>query len=201
MARSTSIGDVEVKGGALVHDVKGDAARRDWHRSAPLAKRSEVSVGARDGESTDTDDAERDREGERGRRQRRRQSDSAELVVGVDRQRRGVVGQDDDRAVLAKGAQPREHHARAHALTCRGEGHAPEFRDLAVAERRRHVKEPLIECSERRACRHDQKRCAYEGHRDHDAEHRVRQMSLKESSQPGVGAHDVNENDPTHQRW
>ena len=143
--------------------------------------------------------AARQRQGGRG--ERRRQPDAAELVVGVDRQRGRVVGEDDDRAVLAEGAQPgqqpcpRGPRAPRRAARRARSARVSECPRVAATSSR-----AVVDARERGARGDDEERRRDEGHRDDDAGERVGEVPAEVPAEPGVGAHEVDEDDAAHQR-
>ena len=81
------------------HRLSGDRRGRRWTRHDRRTRRRESHAHA-----AHQHDHDGHGEGEGRWGQGRGQSAPAELVVGVDRQRRGVVGENDDGAVLAEGS-------------------------------------------------------------------------------------------------
>ena len=148
--------------------------------------------------------AERDHDGRDGESQGRRsqgggQADPAELVVRVHGQGKRVVGEDDDRPVLTEGAQPGQHHPGADSGCGQRDRHEPESGELGVAERGGHVERGRVDGTERRAGGHDQKRgCAKRLCQD-DAGERVGETAAEELAEEGVGAHQIDQQDPAHQ--
>ena len=151
------------------------------------------------------DAAERDHHGCDGESQCRRsqgggQADPAELVVGVNRQRERVVGEDDDRPVLTEGAQPRQDHAGADSRCGQRECHVTEPGELGVTERGGHVECGRVDGPERRPGGHDEEGGCAERLREHDAGQRIGQVSAEQLAEERVGPYEVDQQDPAHQR-
>ena len=150
------------------------------------------------------DPAERDHDGRDGESQGRRsqcggQADPAELVVGVDRQGKRVVGEDDDRPVLTEGAQPRQHHPGTDSGCGQRERHETEPGELGVTERGGHVECGRVDGLERRPGGHDEKRGCAERLCQDDAGERIGQTSIEQLAEERVRPHQVDQQDPAHQ--
>ena len=150
------------------------------------------------------DAAERDHHGcdgesQGGRSQGRGQADPAELVVGVHRQRERVVGEDDDRPVLAEGAQPRQDHAGADSGCGQRECHVTEPGELGVTEGGGHVECGRVDGPERRPGGHDEEGGCAERLREDDAGQRIGQVPAEQLAEERIGPHQVDQEDPAHQ--
>ena len=110
-----------------------------------------------------------------------------------------MVGEDDDRPVLAKGAQPGQHHAGADSGCGQRDCHEAEPGELGVAERGGHVERGRVDGTERSAGGHDEKGGGAERLCQHDAGKRVGETAAEQLAEKGVGAHQIDQQDPAHE--
>ena len=110
-----------------------------------------------------------------------------------------MVGEDDDRPVLAEGAQPRQDHAGADSGCGQRECHVTEPGQLGVTERGGHVECGRVDGPERRPGGHDEEGGCAERLGEDDAGQRIGQAPAEQLAEERVGPHQVDQQDPAHQ--
>ena len=142
----------------------------------------------------------RDGNGEGGGSERECETAAGELGVGVHRQRERMVGEDDIGPELTEGPEPRQQQPRGDPRTRNGHTDPQECRELAHAERRRHVGVGARDRAEGAARRHDEKRRGDERLRQDDADQAVGEMATEETAERRVRADEGQEEDATDER-
>ena len=103
---------------------------------------------------------------------------------------------------------PYSPKARSHASTmparipgaANGSATEPEPGELGVAERGGHVERGRVDGPERRPGGHDEKGGCAERLGQDDAGQGIGQMPVEQLAEEGVGPHQVDQQDPAHQR-
>jgi hypothetical protein len=97
------MGECEVERAEVMVDIEADWRRTRRYRSNGLGRYDRGSGYAPQRQTTQDDDNDGHAEGQRRRSDGGRQPGPAELVIGVDGQGEGVIGENDHGAVLAEG--------------------------------------------------------------------------------------------------
>ncbi len=179
--------------GHVARDRRGCWRRRRGPRAATAAR-----AGYADGGEREHD--ERGAEGGRDRQHRPGQPRGVELHEREDRQRVGVVGEDDRGPELGERPQPREQQAGRQTRERGGDRDPREAGEAAMAERGGHVLERGIDGGEGGPGDDDHERRGDVGLCEHDSRTGVREAPVEQAPGRGVGADDVEQQQPTDER-